>query len=145
MWPLYQLIRTLEIHKYCEISWDLLKYIHLENNAVYNSSAKNDVVDQTETQTAFADIKFARQNRPTIYLPWVLSISFLRIKSQSQSLFVQFNLITELELSQNVIIGYLFVNVSLENNFLQEQYLANWLAIKLRDEISVNDQTSRHK
>ena len=95
-------------------------------------------MDQTDTQTAFADIKFALQDRSTIYLPWVWSISFLRIKSQSQSLFVQFNLITELELSQNVIMGDLFVNVSLENNFLQEQYLANWLAIKLRDEISVN-------
>ena len=95
-------------------------------------------MDQTETQTAFADIKFALQDIPTIYLPWVRSISFLRIKSQSQSLFVQFNLIIELELSQNVIMGDLFVNVSLENNFLQEQYLANWLAIKLRDEISVN-------
>ena len=41
MWPLYQPIRTLEILKYCEISWDFLKkYFHLKSNAVYNSSAK---------------------------------------------------------------------------------------------------------
>ena len=43
MWPLYQRIRTLEILKYCEISWDFLKkYFHLKSNAVYNSSAKNE-------------------------------------------------------------------------------------------------------
>ena len=42
MWPLFQPIRTLEILKLCEISWDLLKkYFHLKSNAVYNSSAKN--------------------------------------------------------------------------------------------------------
>ena len=41
MWPLYHLIRILRILKYCEISWDLLKYFHLKSNAVYNSSAKN--------------------------------------------------------------------------------------------------------
>ena len=41
MWPLFQPIRTLEILKLCEISWDLLKkYFHLKSNAVYNSSAK---------------------------------------------------------------------------------------------------------
>ena len=41
MWPLYQPIRTLEILKYCEISWDFSKkYFHLKSNAVYNSSAK---------------------------------------------------------------------------------------------------------
>ena len=43
MWPLYQPIRTLEILKYCEISWDFSKkYFHLKSNAVYNSSAKNE-------------------------------------------------------------------------------------------------------
>ena len=42
MWPLYQPIRTLEILKYCEISWDFpQKYFHLKSNAVYNNSAKN--------------------------------------------------------------------------------------------------------
>ena len=42
MWPLYQPIRTLEILKYCGISWDFpQKYFHLKSNAVYNSSAKN--------------------------------------------------------------------------------------------------------
>ena len=41
MWPLYQLIRTLKILKYYEISWDFpKKYFHLKSNAVYNSSAK---------------------------------------------------------------------------------------------------------
>ena len=41
MWPLFEPIRTLEILKLCEISWDLLKkYFHLKSNAVYNSSAK---------------------------------------------------------------------------------------------------------
>ena len=41
MWPLYQPIRTPEILKYCEISWDFTKkYFHLKSNAVYNSSAK---------------------------------------------------------------------------------------------------------
>ena len=43
MWPLFQPIRTLEILKLCEISWDLLKkYFHLKSNAVYNSSAKKE-------------------------------------------------------------------------------------------------------
>ena len=42
MRPLFQPIRTLEILKLCDISWDLLKkYFHLKSNAVYNSSAKN--------------------------------------------------------------------------------------------------------
>ena len=41
MSPLYQPIGTLEILKYCEISWDFpKKYFHLKSNAVYNSSAK---------------------------------------------------------------------------------------------------------
>ena len=41
MSPLFQPIRTLEILKLCENSWDLLKrYFHLKSNAVYNSSAK---------------------------------------------------------------------------------------------------------
>ena len=45
MWPQYQPIGTLEILKSCETSWDLLKkYFHLKSNAVYNSSAKNQVV-----------------------------------------------------------------------------------------------------
>ena len=42
MWPLYQPIKTLEILKYSEISWDFpKKYFHSKSNAVYNSSAKN--------------------------------------------------------------------------------------------------------
>ena len=42
MWTLFKPIRTLEILKLCEISWDLLKkYFHLNSNAVYNSSAKS--------------------------------------------------------------------------------------------------------
>ena len=46
MWPLYQPIRTLEILKYCEISWDFLKkYFHLKSNAVYNSSAKKETLE----------------------------------------------------------------------------------------------------
>ena len=41
---MYQPIRTLEILKSCEILWDLLKkYFNLKSNAVYNSSAKNEV------------------------------------------------------------------------------------------------------
>ena len=41
---MYQPIRTLEILKYCEISWDFpKKYFHLKSNAVYNSSAKNNI------------------------------------------------------------------------------------------------------
>ena len=47
MWSLFQPIRTLEILKLCEISWDLLKkYFHLKSNAVYNSSAKNLVFNE---------------------------------------------------------------------------------------------------
>ena len=43
MWLLFQPIRTLEILKLSEISWDLLKkYFHLKSNAVYNSSTKNE-------------------------------------------------------------------------------------------------------
>ena len=46
MWSLFQPIKTLEILKLCEISWDLLKkYFHLKSNAVYNSSAKKGVLD----------------------------------------------------------------------------------------------------
>ena len=43
MWPLYQPIRTPEILKCCEISWDFpKKYFHLKSNAcVYNSFGIN--------------------------------------------------------------------------------------------------------
>ena len=51
MWPLFEPIRTLEILKLCEISWDLLKkYFHLKSNAVYNSSAKNYKCPEGECQ-----------------------------------------------------------------------------------------------
>ena len=48
MWSLYRPIRTLEILKYCEILWDFPKkyfHLHLNSNAVYNSSAKNKIVE----------------------------------------------------------------------------------------------------
>ena len=57
MWPLYQPIRTLEILKHCEISWDLVKkYFHLKSNAVYNSSAKK--------QKSFANAESCLLNFP---------------------------------------------------------------------------------
>ena len=55
MWSLFQPIRTLEILKLCEISWDLLKkYFHLKSNAVYNSSAKkkNPLTDFLKTNVS---------------------------------------------------------------------------------------------
>ena len=92
MWPLFQPIRTLEILKLCEISWDLLKkYFHLKSNAVYNSSAK-----KCKKLTVYHFILFLRHelrhvNRSLTPAKWIseeikyLSIFILRKKEASNS------------------------------------------------------------
>ena len=77
MWPLFQPIRTLEILKLCEISWDLLKkYFHLKSNAVYNSSAKNWVIEGKRNQ------KLLSQN--TIeFVMWTLRWQNLSLRPSS--------------------------------------------------------------